>query len=128
MSPPRPGAAGSRRARAVASRDLGRAGEDLAADWYAARGYALLDRNWRCALGEIDLVCSSGPVLVVCEVKSRSSDRFGVPAEAVGAAKQLRLRRLAARYVSERCIHPVRVRFDVASVLAGEVTVLTAAF
>src|SRR5579872_3795991 len=73
---------------------LGRAGEDLAAAWYEARGYAVVARNWRSAGGEIDLVARRGRLVVIVEVKARSSDRFGHPAEAVMRDKQLRLRRL----------------------------------
>ncbi len=113
---------------AAGPRALGRAGEDLAAAWYEARGYTVLERNWRCELGEIDLVCATGTVLVVCEVKARSTDRYGAPAEAVGRAKQLRLRRLCARYLVESGRRAAQVRFDVACVLAGELSVVTAAF
>lgn len=125
MAPPRPRAAGgdANRRRAV-----GEAGEELAARWYEAQGYTVLERNWRCALGEIDLVCSSGSVIVVCEVKARSNDRFGAPAEAVGPTKQRRLRRLAARFLAEREVRAAQVRFDVACVLNGELTVITSAF
>jgi putative endonuclease len=101
------------------ARALGRRGEDLAAEHYRAAGFEVLARNWRCDAGEIDLVCRSGATVVVCEVKSRSSASHGVPAEAVGRAKQARLRRLAARYLAESGLHGVRVRFDVVSVLGG---------
>ena len=71
----------------------GRRGEQLAADWYVARGYQVVARNWRCREGELDLVRrADAGELVFCEVKTRSSDRFGVPAEAVTPAKQRRLR------------------------------------
>ena len=109
-------------------RSLGAAGEWRAAEWYRARGYEVVDRNWRCRLGEIDLVCRSGDLLVICEVKSRSSVSFGAPEEAVTAAKRRRLRRLAARWLAEhRGRHP-RVRFDVASVLGDRVRVVEDAF
>jgi magnesium chelatase family protein len=68
-------------------RALGRYGESVAARRLVADGMVLLDRNWRCELGEIDLVLRDGPVLVVCEVKTRSSDDFGSPLEAVRPAK-----------------------------------------
>jgi putative endonuclease len=99
-----------------ARRTLGTFGEDAAARWYAARGFEIVDRNWRVREGEIDLVARRGRTIVFCEVKTRSSDRFGSPAEAVTATKQRRLRTLAAKWLAE---HPERhgeVRFDVASV------------
>lgn len=108
---------------------LARAGEDAAARWYAAAGYELLERNWRSHLGELDLVCRKGRVLVICEVKARSSARFGSPLEAVDARKQHRLRRLAALYLSASGLRDVQVRFDVAAVDgAGGLSVVEAAF
>ncbi len=97
----------------------GRRGEDLAADWYTRRGFRVVDRNWRSRRGELDLVVRSGGLLVFCEVKTRSSDRFGTPAEAVTRDKQLRIRRLASEWMAEADTHARRVRFDVAAVLLG---------
>jgi putative endonuclease len=112
-----------------ARRELGIAGEDLAARWYEERGYEVVDRNWRCRDGELDLVLRAGGQLVVCEVKARSSDRFGTPAEAVTPAKQRKLRMLAGRYLSEAApFRPSGVRFDVACVLRGQLTVIEGAF
>ena len=99
-------------------RDLGDAGETLVAAWYRAAGYTVLDRNWRCREGELDLVVCAPAVLVFCEVKTRRSAAFGVPAEAVTAAKQRRIRGLAARWLVERGVRAPRLRFDVAAVTA----------
>ena len=110
-------------------RALGAAGEQAVADWYKAHGYQVLAQNWRCRQGELDLVVASGRTFVFCEVKSRSSEAFGAPVEAVTRDKQLRLRRLAARWLEEEApMHPREIRFDVASVLAGTVEVLEGAF
>lgn len=109
-------------------RRLGTAGEDLAAGWYRAAGYEVLDRNWRCPEGELDLVCRLGGTVVVCEVKARRSARFGTPAEAVTPAKQRRVRRLGARWLREHGIRCREVRFDVAAVTGGRVAVLEGAF
>jgi putative endonuclease len=101
-------------------RHLGSRGEEAVARWYAEAGYAVLDRNWRCSEGEIDLIAvePAGGVVVICEVKTRSSTLFGSPEEAVTVAKQRRLRRLAARWLAEHRT-PIRaVRFDVAAVMA----------
>jgi putative endonuclease len=100
-------------------RALGAAGEEAVARWYAAAGYDVIDRNWRCRAGEIDLVLARDRVLVFCEVKTRRSTAFGVPAEAVTVTKQRRLRTLAMQWLDA---HPRSrtgtLRFDVASVLA----------
>ena len=123
IAPPRPDGG-----RASAAPDLGRAGEELAAAWYRRAGFAVVAQNWRCELGEIDLVCVRGRLLVVCEVKSRSGLGYGAPVEAVGISKQRRLRRLATRYLAEAGRGGVTVRFDVASVLAGRLEIVPAAF
>lgn len=79
--------------------------------------------NWRCPTGEIDLIARRGRLLVICEVKTRSSDRFGTPAEAVDARKRVRLRRLAMAYLdAERAAGASGswdLRFDVAAVRSG---------
>ncbi|MFM8563023.1 MAG: YraN family protein [Acidimicrobiia bacterium] len=100
------------------NRALGARGEQLVAEWYAEHGYQVVDRNWRCRAGEIDIVARGDRSIVFCEVKTRASDRFGSPALAVGHAKQSRLRRLAAIWLTH---HRARtpVRFDVACVVWG---------
>jgi putative endonuclease len=100
----------------------------MAAAWYEARGYRVLARNWRCRAGELDLVLRQGGTVVFCEVKARTSDSFGLPAEAVTRAKQVRIRRLAGRWLQEAKVRGGEVRFDVAAVLAGEVQVLEGVF
>jgi putative endonuclease len=100
-------------------RALGDAGEDLVASWYTDAGYRVLDRNWRCREGELDVVAARGTVLVFCEVKTRRSTAFGAPAEAVTFTKQRRLRTLAMRWLDAHPGSRARtLRFDVASVLA----------
>ncbi len=117
-----------------ARRALGAAGEDIVARWYVASGYDVVDRNWRCRDGELDLVVRRGRELVFCEVKTRGSDRFGAPVEAVTLAKQRRVRALAARWLAAHPADgPRDVRFDVASVrkrrgFAPEVEVVVGAF
>lgn len=109
-------------------RALGVDGEDRAAAWYAARGYTVVGRNWRCREGELDLIVRRGRELVFVEVKTRTTDRFGTPAEAVTVAKQRRLRGLAARYLSDTGTRVGSLRFDVVAILAGELEVIEAAF
>jgi putative endonuclease len=115
---------------AGARQQIGAAGERLVAHWYERGGFEVIERNWRCAAGEIDLVCRRGPLLVVCEVKTRRSDRFGSAAEAVTPVKQRRLRRLTAAYLAgpTRPVAVGEIRFDVATVTRAGVEVFVAAF
>ena len=107
---------------------LGADGEALAARHYEAQGYTVLDRNWRCRDGELDLVLRHGRCLVVCEVKTRTSAAFGLPAEAVTRAKQAKLRLLARRWLAASTFRPSAIRFDVAAVLGGELELIEDAF
>lgn len=97
--------------------ELGAFGEAYAARHLVDRGMVLLDRNWRCELGEIDLVLRDGDAVVFCEVKTRSSALYGAPLEAVTARKAARLRRLAARWLAEHRVRPREVRLDLVGVL-----------
>jgi putative endonuclease len=96
---------------------LGRYGEDVAARHLIEQGIVVLERNWRCDAGEIDIVGREGQVLVICEVKTRRGLAYGSPLEAVTARKVARLRRLASRWLAEQGAHPSAVRFDVVGVL-----------
>ena len=98
------------------------------AAWYVDRGYEIVARNWRCRAGELDLIVRRGRTFVFCEVKTRSSAAFGAPVEAITREKQVRLRHLAARWLEDAPLRPTDIRFDVASVLAGEIEVLEGAF
>jgi putative endonuclease len=89
----------------------------------------VVERNWRCELGEIDLVVAQDGLLVVVEVKARATDRFGSPALAVDERKQRRLRRLAAQWLVAHPEHRRNdIRFDVVAVTGARVEVFTAAF
>lgn len=80
-------------------RDLGAYGERLACRYLLEHGYAIVTRNWRCVRGEIDIIATASGALVVCEVKTRSSELFGTPLEAVTVPKRRRLRRLAGLWL-----------------------------
>jgi putative endonuclease len=111
------------------ARALGAHGENLAARWYAERGYEVLARNWRCPSGELDLVLGRPGLVVFCEVKARTTAGFGTGSEAVTPAKQARIRRLAAAWLAAEAHHPAEIRFDVVAVSRGvDVTVVEAAF
>jgi putative endonuclease len=97
--------------------DLGRTGEGAALERYLRSGYRLLARNWRCRLGEIDLVLVRDGTVVFCEVKTRRGTAYGAPYEAVTWGKQQRLRKLAEAYLFAPRFSPIAVRFDVASVI-----------
>lgn len=96
---------------------LGKYGEELAARHLMSKGYVILERNWRCNLGEIDLVARIDSDLVVCEVKTRSSLAFGDPLEAVSGRKIRRMRSLALRWIEERTVSPRNIRFDVVGIV-----------
>ena len=102
---------------AASKQALGAYGEQVALRHLTERGMVLLDRNWRCAEGEIDLVLRDGATLVVCEVKTRSSEVCGTPQEAVDPVRVERLGRLAERWKAARGVLPPQVRIDVVAVL-----------
>lgn len=93
--------------------ELGRAGEQVAVEYLERAGLRVLDRNWRCADGEIDIVAAERQVLVVCEVKTRSGTQFGTPLEAITRHKRARLRRLASRWLVAHGVLFDEVRIDV---------------
>jgi putative endonuclease len=96
---------------------VGRHGEDLAEAYVREAGWTVLDRNWRGARGELDLVALDGEELVAVEVKTRRSTAYGHPAEAVTARKLARVRRLAAQWLAAHDVHPRSVRIDVIAVV-----------
>lgn len=104
-------------ASAAHKQALGSYGEGLAARHLVEQGMVLLDRNWRCEAGEIDLVLRDGGVLVVCEVKTRTSNAYGSPMEAITEVKVARLRRLAAQWIEAHHVHPREVRLDVVGII-----------
>ncbi|MCX6471472.1 MAG: YraN family protein [Corynebacteriales bacterium] len=110
---------------------IGRRGEDAAVEYLTVAGWSVLDRNWRCRHGEIDVVAVDptdvdGESLVIVEVKTRTGSMFGDPAAAVTAEKYRRLRRLAGLWLAESEKHWPIIRFDVVAVhidVAGVCTV-----
>ena len=97
--------------------ELGSHGERIAAAYLTDAGLRVLDRNWRCREGELDIVAREGEALVFCEVKTRRGVGFGHPVEAVTPAKQRRLRTLAHRWLAAHAEHAPELRFDVVGVL-----------
>jgi putative endonuclease len=111
------GSATAARKGALRNQALGDYGERLAERHLVAQGMVVLDRNWRCEAGEIDLVLRDGDVLVVCEVKTRTTVDYGTPHEAVGPGKLDRLVRLATRWQEAHGLAVPDVRIDLVAVL-----------
>lgn len=95
----------------------GERGEALAARYLEEQGLTVLSKNWRCPEGELDLVLTDGRALVICEVKTRTSDNFGPPAAAVDDAKAGRIRRLTRRWRAEFGVGHVDTRYDIVAIL-----------
>lgn len=108
-------------ATAVSTAELGRRGEALAVRHLYRQGYDILERNFRCRAGEIDLVAYDGSVLAFIEVKTRSSAAFGTPAEALDREQEGRIRRAAATYRSSRRLEHRSFRFDIVAIDASGV-------
>ena len=103
----------------MAAKDaLGRRGEDLAADYLRGAGLSIVERNWRCALGEIDLVARDGNETVFIEVKTRAGLGYGHPLEAITMQKLARLRRLAAAWCEAHPGSFGEIRIDAVAVIA----------
>lgn len=114
-------------AKKAAAHDLGVRGEEAAAQWYRSQGFEILERNWRCFEGEIDVIAADRTTVVFCEVKTRTSDRFADPALAVGYHKQAKVRTTAFRWLQDQPWHK-ELRFDVALVVGESLRVIEDAF
>ncbi|HHY60175.1 MAG TPA: YraN family protein [Clostridia bacterium] len=107
-----------RRYRRVDQRKVtGQEGEELAARYLEEQGYKILERNYRCALGEIDIIACDNEDLVFIEVKTRTSRAFGYPQESITRSKQFRLKKIALKYLAEKRPLYRNYRFDVVSIL-----------
>ena len=98
------------------TQSIARFGEDVAARYLESLGMRLLDRNWRCRHGELDIVARSAATLVIVEVKTRATLTCGPPIEAVTPRKVRRLRQCALAWLDSRQLHAPAVRFDVIGV------------
>lgn len=99
---------------------LGKSGEETVAGCLKKKGYRILVQNYRCKLGEIDIIAMDGPVLVFIEVKTRTGNSFGSPAAAVNIRKQRQISRTAEWYLMENKLFDHPARFDVVSVYSGD--------
>ncbi|GAA0614716.1 YraN family protein [Kribbella sandramycini] len=96
---------------------VGRFGEELAARYLTTNGFAVLERNWRCELGEIDIVAREGDTLVVCEVKTRRGLGYGSPLESITYRKLVTLRKLAGAWLQCHQLRPAAIRIDIIAIL-----------
>ncbi|MFG1910538.1 YraN family protein [Kribbella sp. NPDC048928] len=101
---------------------VGQYGEDLAARYLTSNGFAVLERNWRCELGEIDIVAREGDTLVICEVKTRRGLNYGTPLEAITYKKLTTLRRLAGRWLQTHQVRAASIRIDVVAIVFDNTT------
>lgn len=100
-------------------RETGRRGEELAAAHLKAKGYQLIQRNWRCQSGELDIIAQDGETLVFIEVRARTGGRFGTAEESITPTKQARLIELAHTYLQEMSVVQQAWRIDVVAVQFG---------
>jgi len=98
-------------------RELGKKGEDLALRFLKKRGYRIIEQNYVCKMGEMDLIAKEKDTLVFIEVKTRTSMDFGPPQLAVTEFKQRQLSKVALNFLKEKKIEDVKARFDVVAIL-----------
>ena len=100
-------------------KQTGRQGEDIAASFLTGKGCKIIERNWRCSAGELDLIVADGDTLVFVEVRTRTGSRFGLAEESITPAKQARLVELAQTYLQESTAPLLSWRIDVVTVQLG---------
>lgn len=98
----------------------GRTGEELAASFLTAKGLRVVEKNFRCQAGEIDLICQAGELLVFVEVKTRSGTLFGTPGQAVNRTKVGRMVRAASAYLTREDLWSRSCRFDLVAIVLGQ--------
>jgi putative endonuclease len=97
-------------------KEIGQKGENLAVDYLQNAGYTVLERNYRCKLGEIDIIARDNDTLVFIEVRSRSSLAFGLPQESINRRKRHQISKVALEYMIRRKLKNIPARFDVVAV------------
>lgn len=114
--------------RSGSTRQQGQLGEDRAVEHLLAHGYSVLERNFRCRLGEIDIIARDGDALVFVEVRTRADGRRGTALETITPAKQRRIARVAELYLTTRRLHATACRFDVVGITGEDVELVRDAF
>lgn len=100
--------------------ELGRLGENIAAEYLQGQGYKILQRNFRCRSGEVDIICIRHKVLVFVEVKTRTGQIFGSPEESITPTKQTHLRKVALDFLGKYSQPFIEIRFDVIGIMMDE--------
>ena len=98
-------------------KELGKKGEEVALRFLKKRGYRLIEKNYVCKMGEMDIIAKEKDTLVFIEVKTRTSTEFGPPQLAVHSSKQRQLSKVALNYLKEKQLEDVKARFDVVAIL-----------
>ena len=99
---------------------LGRKGEELALRFLKKRGYRIIEKNYVCKMGEMDIIAKEKDTLVFVEVKTRTSTTFGPPQLAVNPTKQMQLSKVALNFLKQKNLEDVKARFDVVAILLGQ--------
>ena len=100
-------------------KELGKKGEEMALRFLKKRGYRIIERNYACKMGEMDIIAREKDTLVFIEVKTRTSTTFGPPQLAVNPKKQLQMSKVALHFLKEKKLEDVKARFDVVAILLG---------
>jgi putative endonuclease len=100
-------------------KELGKKGEELALRFLKKRGYQIIEKNYACKMGEMDIIAKEKDTLIFVEVKTRTSTTFGPPQLAVNPTKQMQLSKVALNFLKEKGIDEVKARFDVVAILLG---------
>jgi putative endonuclease len=101
-------------------KELGKKGEEVALRYLKERGYRIIEKNYVCKMGEMDIIAREKDTLAFIEVKTRTSAEFGPPQLAVNLSKQRQLSKVALNYLKEKRLEDVRARFDVVAILVGQ--------
>ncbi|MFB3884670.1 MAG: YraN family protein [Thermodesulfobacteriota bacterium] len=104
---------------AMKKKELGRKGEDLALRFLKNKGYQIVERNYACKMGEMDIIAKEKDILAFIEVKTRTSTAFGPPQLAVNPKKQSQMSKVALNFLKEKQLEDAKARFDVVAVLLG---------
>ena len=100
-------------------KELGKKGEEVALRFLKKKGYRIIEKNYVCKMGEMDIIAKEKDTLAFVEVKTRTSMEFGPPQLAVNSSKQRQLSKVALNYLNEKRLNDVKARFDVVAILLG---------
>src|SRR4030042_5472976 len=103
----------------IEKKELGKKGEELALRFLKKKGFRIIEKNYVCKMGEMDIIAREKDTLAFIEVKTRTSTLFGPPQLAVNASKQRQLSKVALNYLKEKHLGDVKARFDVVAILLG---------